>query len=224
MSTKILTVLDTSTAVALPYSRTVYPSPNAVNPKASVQTWSLDHECRSITLFNTDNHGVWNRQTVTFGWKSNGWFAKAGGHMAIGLRFSSDKMVTGTGRDYTGTGMIIGNVGTSPLGLTRYTQIETWFLGLHTGDIALLDCSNVNLEDGVQYYFTVYSDLIGTVSHVAYTIRDSNNNIVFDQPSVPDTNVWYNPRKTGVIMAYVLEDTSSTNWNIEVTNLNVVWI
>jgi hypothetical protein len=199
------------------------------------------YEIKTTTTNNYNSAA--GRCTFEFTFKSTNYFAQnPTGHFFVTTRCNNSVIAT----DFLqGQGIVIGNVSaaTSPNPPPNVpyaanpahpsTQIESWWNGLakdpngnlYHGNTLLPNTNGTNpvLQDGVEYQFTVISEIKADgKSYTGYKIMQGNA-VVYNQPLVYDYNIWYNHTKSGIALGHIFKNPSAAAWSVTVSNKVITW-
>jgi len=238
----LVPTLSSSLPTIVPNGVTVDSSSWAFNNNSP----ALDYYELTSTTTNDYNLGP-GRCTFEFTFKSTNYFAQnPGGHFSVVVRCNNAAIANGY---VQGQGMIIGNVSAAPTPVTPplppgvpfnpnpvypSTQIESFWAGIvshdfdttiYYGNTLLANTNGANpvLVDGVEYKFIVTSEISASLkSYTGYTILQGTT-VVYNQPLVYDYNIYYNPTKSGIVIAHVFENATASAWSVAVSNKVITW-
>ena len=198
-----------------------------------------------LTSTTTNNFNIGpGRCTFEFTFKSDSYFVQnPGGHFAVVTRCNNSALASGY---VQGQGIVIGNVSEAPTPTNLppnvpfapnpahpSTQIESFWAGvavapngtLYYANTLLPNTNGANpvLLDGVEYKFTVISEISESgKSYTGYNIMQGTT-VIYNQPLVYDYNIWYDPTKSGIVIAHVFENPGASAWSVTVGNKVITW-
>jgi hypothetical protein len=234
--------VQTSTTTVVPDGVTIDPISWVFN------NTSPPNDYYELTSTTTNNYNIGpGRCTFEFTFNSTNYFAQnPGGHFAVVVRCNNAAIANGY---VQGQGIVIGNVSGTPTPTTPpllppgvpfapnpahpSTQIESFWAGvakapdgtLYYGNTLLANTNGANpvLLDGVEYKFTVINEIATDgKSYTGYTISQGTN-IVYQQPLIYDYNIYYNPKKSGILLGHVFKNSSASPWSLTISNKTITW-
>lgn len=200
-----------------------------------------------LTSTTTNNYNIGSgRCTFEFTFKSNSYFAQnPGGHFAVVVRCNNAAIANGY---VQGQGMIIGNVSQAPTPtfpplppnvpfapnpVYPSTQIESFWAGVavqpnsvnYYGNTLLANTNGTNpvLLDGVEYKFTVINEISTSgKSFTGYKIMQGTT-VIYNQILMYDYNIYYDPKKSGILMGHVFKNSGASPWSVTIENKVITW-